>query len=407
MGKLLNFKRIFNIQKPIITNSEKEYKLLEPWIQWLTVYTGKSFSEHKVFRLGDIVERSDLSQIFEELESKGHSVAAVSPFNVDNRLTNSPFFIPDPWTKTKVSGNKIIRNLYNAIHQAVNDNAKQKIGIKSIFNLLLGFFVYVPISRWIHFFKIVINFKKPGSKAIFLDSFLSDVFMTLFKKHKPEFSHLFLNSGAHIQHHYLFNSTAYDGNLKNPDWYCPIGYDPLIKILSEYDKTIEKLMKIDDLNLIVATGLHQQPHEDLTFYWRLKNHVNFIKKIGIDNFEEILPRMSRDFLIKFSHLEDSKFAEEILNSFLSKKDDKKIFSVDNRGDSLFVELVYPNEIKPNHAIYNHKSEYVLENFENFVAFVAIKNGEHNGLGYLTTNFESSLKGNIKLKDLKKFIESYI
>ena len=231
--------------------------------------------------------------------------------------------------------------------------------------------------------------------------------MTLFKKHKPEFSHLFLNSGAHIQHHYLFNSTAYDGNLKNPDWYCPIGYDPLIKILSEYDKTIEKLMKIDDLNLIVATGLHQQPHEDLTFYWRLKNHVNFIKKIGIDNFEEILPRMSRDFLIKFSHLEDSKFAEEILNSFLSKKDDKKIFSVDNRGDSLFVELVYPNEIKPNHAIYNHKSEYVLENFENFVAFVAIKNGEHNGLGYLTTNFESSLKGNIKLKDLKKFIESYI
>ena len=407
MGELPNFKRLFNIQKPIKTNSEKKYNLLEPWIQWLTVYTGKSFSEHKVYRLGDIVERSDLTQIFEELEAKGHSVAAVSPFNVDNRLNNSPFFIPDPWTKTKVSGNKIIRNLYNAIHKAVNDNAEQKIGVKSIFNLFVGFLSFVPVSRWIHFFKIIINFKKPGSKAIFLDSFLSDVFITLFKKHKPDFSHLFLNSGAHIQHHYLFNSNAYDGNLKNPDWYCPIGYDPIIKILSEYDKTIERLMDMDGLNLIVATGLHQQPHANLTYYWRLKNHVSFVKKIGINNFQEILPRMSRDFLIKFSNSEDSKFAENILISFLSKNDNKKIFNVDNRGDSLFVELVYPHEITINHSIYSNKSDYVLKNFEEFVAFVAIKNGEHNGLGYLTTNFTSSLSETINLKDVKKFLESHI
>ena len=57
------------------------------------------------------------------------------------------------------------------------------------------------------------------------------------------FSNLFLNSGAHIQHHYLFNSKAYQGNLKNPDWYCPNGYDPLIQILSEYDYQLGKLLK--------------------------------------------------------------------------------------------------------------------------------------------------------------------
>lgn len=81
--------------------------------------------------------------------------------------------------------------------------------------------------------------------------------LKLWKKHKPDFSNLFLNSGAHIQHHYLFNSKAYQGDLKNPDWYCSVDFDPLIKILSEYDYQIGKLLKLKDVKLIIATGLHQ------------------------------------------------------------------------------------------------------------------------------------------------------
>ena len=38
----------------LITNSEEEYKLLEPWVQWVSVYTGKRPNDHKIFRLGDI-----------------------------------------------------------------------------------------------------------------------------------------------------------------------------------------------------------------------------------------------------------------------------------------------------------------------------------------------------------------
>ncbi len=71
---------------------------------------------------------------------------------------------------------------------------------------------------------------------------LADIHLTLWKKHKPDFSSLFLNSGAHIQHHYLFNSKAYAGIIKNPEWYCPKDYDPLIHILLEYDKQIGKLL---------------------------------------------------------------------------------------------------------------------------------------------------------------------
>ena len=250
--------------------------------------------------------------MFEELENEGLSVGAVSPFNAENRLKNPSFFVPDPWTKTNASGNWIVKALYQAVHQSVNDNAKSKLNLKSMISLGLGLLLYVPISRWFHYLKTVSKAKNPGAKAVVLDSLLADVHFTLWKKYKPDFSNLFLNSGAHIQHHYLFNSKAYQGGLKNPDWYCPDGFDPLIQILSEYDYQIGKLLKLKDVKLIIATGLHQQPHEHLTFYWRLKEHVKFAEMIGIKNFSEILPRMSRDFLVKFKNETDALNAENLL-----------------------------------------------------------------------------------------------
>ena len=228
-GLLPNFKILFDLQPPLETKSEIEYDLLEPWIQWMTVYTGKNFKDHKVFRLGDIVNRKDLSQIFEEIELKGKKVGAISPFNVDNRLKNASFFIPDPWTKTKVSGNFMIKSIYNAVHQAVNDNSSGKLKFKSIFGLALGFLRYVSVFRYFHYFKLILDISKPGIKAIILDSLLSDVFINLIKSDSPDFSNLFLNSGAHIQHHYMFNSQAYKGTITNPDWYCPKNYDPLLE----------------------------------------------------------------------------------------------------------------------------------------------------------------------------------
>ena len=403
-GLLPNFKKIFNLQPPLETVSENEYKLLEPWVQWVTIHSGKSYKEHNIFRLGDIVNNPELSQIFEELEAEGLSVGAVSPFNAENRLNNPSFFVPDPWTKTNPSGNWIVKALYQAVHQSVNDNAKSKLNFKSIFSLGLGLLLYVPLYRWSHYLKTVFNLKKPGTKALILDSLLADIHLTLWKKNKPDFSNLFLNSGAHVQHHYLFNSKAYQGDIKNPEWYCPKDFDPLIQILSEYDKQIEKLLKLKNVKLLVATGLHQQPHEHLTFYWRIKEHVKFANKIVIENFTEIFPRMSRDFLVKFKNEKEALKAEKLLNSFYSSKDDIKIFQVDNRGVSLFVELVYPNDIEDNDSIYSKESDFKLENFKSYLAFVAIKNGEHNGIGYLTSNFDLKLENKINLIDLKSIIK---
>ena len=407
-GLLPNFNTIFTNYNVVETQSEDEYKLLEPWIQWATVHTGKTFAEHQIFRLGDMVN-SDENQLFESIESRGYSVGAVSPFNAKNELKNPAFFVPDPWTITKVSGNWLVKALYKAVHQSVNDNASGKLSISTLATLAIGVLRVVPLKRYPEYLKYFLNRKKPGTKAVILDGLLADTFMFLFKKHKPDFSNLFLNSGAHIQHHYLFNSEAYDGEFSNPDWYCEKDYDPLIIILKQYDRIIGDLLK-SDINLLLATGLHQQPHNNLTFYWRINKHEEFTHKLGLDGVDQVLPRMSRDFLIEFNSVENASKGEQILNSFVMDKDRLKVFNVDNRGKSLFVELIYSSEITEGDSVSSTTTNLVIKNFKNLISFVAIKNGEHNGVGYFVYDpkkINTPIPPTIQLKEVRGIIENSV
>ena len=52
-----------------LSSSEKIYEHLEPWIQWPSVHTGKTYDEHQIFRLGDADKFNGL-QIFEEIENR-------------------------------------------------------------------------------------------------------------------------------------------------------------------------------------------------------------------------------------------------------------------------------------------------------------------------------------------------
>lgn len=403
-GELKNFKQLFNENQIIETTSENQYHLLEPWIQWVTVTTGKTYDEHNVFRLGDIVNRTDLIQIFESIEKNGYTVGAVSPFNVDNRLSNPAFFAPDPWTKTKASGGKIFVGLSEAVSQAVNDNAHQKLTKNSILALIKGLGKYTSPKDYSYYMSKIAKLKSQvGVRAIILDKLLSDTFIKEWKKSTPDFANLFLNTGAHFQHHYMFNSAAYKGEFNNPEWYCPKDQDPLFEILKLYDNVIGELLKLD-VRLIIATGLHQKPHENLTFYWRVKEHADFLKRIGVKNYSNVVPRMSRDFLIEFNSSKDAAEAELVLNKYTSEKGNEKIFQIDNRGKSLFVELIFSSDIDDDFSI---KGDIIVNNFKKYIAFVAIKNGEHDGIGYVVDTENRIKDKSINLKELHSYlIEDY-
>ena len=100
---LINLKKIILMQG-IITTSESKYEEIEPWIQWHSIHTGLTYSEHKIFRLGDGIHCKN-NGIYKELEELDLSVGAISPMNLKNNLKNPKFFIPDPWTQTMSDNN--------------------------------------------------------------------------------------------------------------------------------------------------------------------------------------------------------------------------------------------------------------------------------------------------------------
>jgi len=278
------------------TISERNYEELEPWIQWVTAHTGKTLTEHGVFRLGDIVNH-DIAQIWERLEDQGLRVGAVSPMNAKNRTRNAAFFVPDPWTPTSVTGGVLSKRLYGAIAQAVNDNARSRLTPASIAWLLAGLARYGrPVNYGLYGRLAAKVGRKPWYKAMLLDLLLADVFVRETHSKAPDFVSLFLNGAAHIQHHYMFNCRAYRGPRRNPEWYISRLEDPVGEVYKLYDRIVGQILgAFPRARLLIATGLHQNPHDDVTFYWRLKNHAAFLTGIGA-SFDRVEPRMSRDFM---------------------------------------------------------------------------------------------------------------
>ena len=64
-NNLKNLKKL--LDKVCFTTSETDYKNLEPWIQWPSIYFEKKAKEHGIFRLGD-GKNYKYNSIFEKLD---------------------------------------------------------------------------------------------------------------------------------------------------------------------------------------------------------------------------------------------------------------------------------------------------------------------------------------------------
>jgi hypothetical protein len=362
------------------TTAEEKYEQLEPWIQWPSVHTGCTFAEHGIFRLGDVVG-TKAPQIFEQLEQAGYKVGVISAMNAENRLTKPAYFVPDPWTHTPSDGSWWSRMLTEAVSQTVNDNAQARITPKSAVQVALALMRFARprhYSRYLQF--VTSSRKKPWLKPLVLDLLLHDVHWSMFNAKRPDFSTLFLNAGAHIQHHYFFNSEPLrkESPNKNPPWYVPESEDPLSAVLDLYDLIVGEYFGRTDTEVVLATGLAQRPYDRVKFYYRLRKHAEFLRGLGIA-FREVFPRMTRDFLINFENPKQAQAAQDLLASVRVMGSDGPLFGeIDNRGTSLFVTLTYPQEITSQtyYQLGGRKAALLPE-----VSFVAIKNGMHQKEGF--------------------------
>jgi exopolysaccharide biosynthesis WecB/TagA/CpsF family protein len=378
-GELPTFKRMLGNYQLFETVAEKSYPQLEPWIQWPTVYSGKTYAEHGVFRLGDICNK-DHDQIWELLESDGISVGAVSPMNAAHRCKAPDFFIPDPWTVTKVGGDRSLQRLHSILGQMVNDNSHDERGLASTILALLPHFVrYALPSSVLEYARMgrrAVQYK--WARAVVLDRFLADLFLRLRRRHGTRFATIFLNAGAHIQHHHMFDASVYKGKNANPSWYSDAkqkGIDPLLFVYQCYDGILAEMLREPNTRVLVTTGLSQYPNERCMFNYRFKSHADSLARLGIEGFE-VAPRMSRDFLLVFPSNEKARGAEDKMRQVRCAGG--PLFTVENRGLSLFCQIGY---FGPVEAFASVEQDGRTFDLTKEVALVSIENGLHRTTGF--------------------------
>lgn len=380
-GRLPNFRRIMTTGNVVETCSEKAFRELEPWIQWVSIHTGRTFSEHGVFRLGDVV-RHGHEQIWEYLErTHGLKVAALAPMNAANRTVSPAFFLPDFWTRTPASGDWFLRRLSAAFTDAVVENAAMSAKMSSYVCVLLALVRYSLGERPLHMLRRLLRAcRSHPDRAILFDELMVDLFLREWKRTRPDFASAFLNAGGHLQHHYLYNSRQYDGPNRNPEWYIASDADPILDVYEAYDAIIGHVLALPGSpRLLIATGLHQVPVVKPDYYWRLLSPEATLRKLGF-RVRSAHQRMSRDFMVEFDTPAEALAAEVVLESCVGPDGIRIFGELENRGASLFVTLSYPNDIESDFVV-RHRNG-VLKGFRKQVVFVTPKNGEHGAEGFL-------------------------
>jgi len=371
------------------TLAERHFEQLEPWIQWVTVHTGLDYAHHGVFRLGDIVDTAH-RQIWEVLEERGLRVGAISPMNARNAVRDPAFFVPDPWTRTPTVGSWDLRLLSHAVSVLVNDNAQARMKPSALLALAAGAARNLRIGSAARNLSFLWNGRSwKWQRALLLDSLLADTFLRHWRRERPDFATLFLNAGAHVQHHYMYASPCYRGPHKNPPGYLPEGCDPVLDAYRLYDRILADVQhRAEGARVMIVTGLSQTPNPRLIYYYRPRDHKALLGLLKVP-FDDVVPRMSRDFLVTCSDEATALRAERQLASVVSAEGER-IFSVDNRGSSLFCMVCYTQEIPRDFGVRFAGGE--LAQFDEHVALVTIENAIHKRIGYFADSGLSPKQG---------------
>jgi hypothetical protein len=114
--------------------------------------------------------------------------------------------------------------------------------------------------------------------------------------------------------------------------------------------------------------------------------------------------MSRDFTVYCGSVEAGRDAELHLKS-VRASDGQPIFAVDNRGADLFVTIAYETLIQDDLTFHDQARNFGL--LRDHVAFVAIRNGEHDGVGYVVDTGAIQANETIPLSDLPSLIQGML
>lgn len=396
LEKGANSLNLENLKYILTLNSSKTYSPeqqehhgLDPWVQWVSIHTGKTLKQHKIIRNCDI-KKLKFKQFWEILSEEGISTGIWGPMNAkknDSKLCL--FFLPDPWNYGELAFPKSLNNfLYLPRYYSKNYTKTSKV--KFIFGIirLIKFLINPPLMFGVlgNFFKVIkyISIDGINNNNLFgiFDLISTEVFLHYKEKFNPELSLIFLNSLAHFQHHY------WEKNLINKK--AQISLEILDLILG---KLLKKIGNKEPL--IILNGLSQKNIKDEGYFiYKQISAEQFLDDLKV-KYTSVEQFMTNDGQIKFKTKKDLERAKYILDNVFIEN--KKLFYTENISQNetpiLFWQIDFYEKIKKDSYFSFLNKKY---SFYQYFVLLAERSGSHipNGeIIYRYFNLPKLIKNN--------------
>ena len=311
-----SIKKILKLKKiQTYTKDKKQDKNLDPWVQAVSINTGKPSKKHKIFKLGEPIKKNQV-QIWDILSKKKITCSVWGAMNSKlrkNKYLN--YYFPDPWNFNDSTKPKNLMGLYYLPNYYAKNYLKfsylKFIKFSLIFFFNLIFNINLSIFMKDLFFSIKLFLKK-GIKNFILFFLFDLIFLNIFQKttqeKKSSFSMIFLNSIAHYQH----NNWNEIENEKYFFLYVENIFQKILKIKEQFNSTL------------IFNGFTQKKI-DIEYLLRPKNPKKFLSKFI--KFKKLEQDMTNGGFIFFENNKDKICAIKILNELNCFG--KKIFYIKN------------------------------------------------------------------------------
>jgi hypothetical protein len=313
MGRLPNFARLRSQSIVAVTDAEEAPPALEPWIQWVTVHTGLSYAQHKVFDLGD-GPRLDAPRIWDMVSQAGLTSWICGSMNAAVRGDHfNGLVLPDPWaTDIKARPAGLFEPYLDLVRTYVQEYTTDRPNVsKATIMRFARFMVANGLSTKTVFQavrQLAGELSQPiqWRRATILDRLQWDIFRKFYKRERPALSTFFLNSTAHFQHYFwrnfepgafIVNSDA-TTQRKYADA-IPFGYEKMDEIIGE-----ALALAGPDTSIVLCTALSQQPmldHEAIggKQIFKMREADAFFAFAGVPQGYTYAPVMAEQFHLIF------------------------------------------------------------------------------------------------------------
>ncbi len=389
-GKLPAFKKLFEQSTSYVTDAEEPVETLEPWIQWVTVHSGLKYKEHGIYDLGS-GHKLRAPRLWDVVSDVGKRVWICGSMNsgvrAERKLNGA--ILPDPWSVgLKPYPETQLKDFYHFVRTSVQEytNKKVPLTVGDYWRFALFLARNGLSSQTIALTMKQLASERSGkyrwARAMVLDRMAWDVFRFQWRKIKPHYATVFLNSCAHLQHHYWRNMSPEDFEIKPPAEDQAEYRNAILRGYQAMDKIVQEALDLvqgTNTSLVMMTALSQKPlvHFDRDGGKQLYKSIDpqaLLGFAGVQDPATYAPIMAEDFRYIFSTAQAAANAQKRLDALRCVS--KPLLLTRLEGSALLVKCAINQDPGPGAMIASPHSEQIAF-IDAFYPMLGIKSGCHH------------------------------